>query len=103
MTFLLVMDKGDEAFDQVPGFAECERITAASLPAIGAVRSATLGYFDPQILQDRYTSFEEQLDLASCVGGIADNNGEPALQAHIVLSRKDSSALAGHQGTFSCA
>lgn len=36
------------------------------------------------------------MELASCVGDIADNNGEPALHAHIVLGRKDSSALAGH-------
>ena len=31
-TFLLVMDKGDEAFEQITGFAERERITAASPP-----------------------------------------------------------------------
>ncbi|WP_083917910.1 PPC domain-containing DNA-binding protein [Nocardiopsis xinjiangensis] len=71
-------------------------MTAAGLTAIGAARSATLGYFDPQVSQQRCTSFEEQLELASCAGDIADHNGEPALHAHIVLGRKDSAALAGH-------
>ncbi|WP_017573193.1 PPC domain-containing DNA-binding protein [Nocardiopsis halotolerans] len=95
-TFLLVMDKGDEAFEQISGFAEAHGITAASLTAIGAASHVVLGYFDTVTNHYRYTSFEEQVEIASCIGDIADNQGQPALHAHIVLGRGDSTALAGH-------
>ncbi|MFD6953385.1 hypothetical protein A6A08_26065 [Nocardiopsis sp. TSRI0078] len=95
-TFLLVMDKGDEAFEQITGFAEANGVTAASLTAIGAASHVTLGYFDRDTSEYRYTSFDEQLEIASCIGDIADNQGGAALHAHIVLGREDSTALAGH-------
>ncbi|WP_211320915.1 hypothetical protein [Arthrobacter livingstonensis] len=34
--FLLVMDKGDEAYEQISTFARNNAVTAASLTAIGA-------------------------------------------------------------------
>lgn len=95
-TFLLVMDKGDEAFEQITNFAAENDILAASLTAIGAANAATLGYFDPGINDYRYTDFDEQMELASCIGDIAESDGKPAVHAHIVLGRKDSSAIAGH-------
>jgi predicted DNA-binding protein with PD1-like motif len=95
-TFLLVMDKGDEAFGEISEFARKERIFAASLTAIGACNRVKLGFFDPDISEYRYETFEEQLEIASCIGDIAGDNGEPALHAHIVLGRRDFSALAGH-------
>jgi predicted DNA-binding protein with PD1-like motif len=95
-TFLLVLDKGDEAFEQISTFANDNRILAASLTAIGAASGVTLGYFDPESSEYRYTDFDEQLELASCIGDIAENQGNPALHAHIVLGRKDSTAIAGH-------
>ena len=95
-TFLLVMDKGDEAFERITTFATAHSVDAASLTAIGAVREATLGYFDPQITDYRSTRFAEQMELASFIGDIADNDGKPALHAHVVLGRRDSSAVAGH-------
>ncbi|HWU57882.1 MAG TPA: PPC domain-containing DNA-binding protein [Microbacteriaceae bacterium] len=95
-TFLLVLDKGDEAFEQISNFANDNRILAASLTAIGAASGVTLGYFDPESSEYRYTDFDEQLELASCIGDIAENQGNPALHAHIVLGRKDSTAIAGH-------
>ncbi|WP_159942326.1 MULTISPECIES: PPC domain-containing DNA-binding protein [unclassified Nocardiopsis] len=95
-TFLLVMDEGDEAFEQITGFAESRGITAASLTAIGAARHAVLGYFDREAREYRFVDFDEQMEIASCIGDIADNQGDPALHAHIVLGREDFTALAGH-------
>lgn len=95
-TFLLVMDKGDKAFAEITAFAEKHDLKAASLTAIGACRSATLSYFDPNISDYVERRFDEQLEIAAFIGSIADDDGSPALHAHVVLGRKDYSALAGH-------
>jgi len=95
-TYLLVMETGDEAFSLITSFAEEQNITAATMTAIGACRRVTLGYFDPDLGDYREREFEEQLEIASCMGDIAMDDGKPALHAHIVLGRHDFSALAGH-------
>ena len=95
-TYLLVMEKGDEAFSEITEFAKTNDIDAATLTAIGACTSATLAFFDPD--KGDYVSkrFIEQMEIASLIGDIADDDGKPALHAHIVLGRRDYSALAGH-------
>jgi len=95
-TFVLVMDKDDEAFEQISGFARDHDVTGASLTAVGAAKAATLGYFDPEITDYRLTDFDEQMEVLSLVGDIAAKDGSPALHAHLVLGRKDSSAIGGH-------
>ncbi|MCZ2402911.1 DNA-binding protein [Paenarthrobacter sp. Z7-10] len=95
-TFVLILDKGDEAFEQIPRFAKDHDITGASLTAVGACRSATLGYFDSEISKYRSTSFDEQVEILSLLGDIATKDDQPTLHAHLVLGRKDSSAVGGH-------
>lgn len=95
-TFVLVMDKADEARQQITGFAVDNGLTGASLTAVGAARAVTLGYFDPEVMDYRDTDFTEQLEVLSLLGDIALKGDEPALHAHLVLGRKDSSTIGGH-------
>ncbi|MDM4762023.1 DUF296 domain-containing protein [Galbitalea sp. SE-J8] len=94
--YVLVMDEGDEAFAEITAFAADRGIRAASITAIGAARGATLGYFDPAVGDYVYSTCSEQVELASCVGDIAMGADGPALHAHVVLGRRDGTALAGH-------
>jgi uncharacterized protein len=45
-TYVLVLDKDDEAVSSIEGFARSHGITAAQLTGIGAFRDAVLGFFD---------------------------------------------------------
>ena len=45
-TFVLVLDKDDEAVQEITAFAKRENLTASHMTAIGAFRNAVLGYFD---------------------------------------------------------
>lgn len=99
-SYLLVMDQGDEAFSEIVAFARRESIAAASLTAIGAGTSVTLACFDPEIGSYVSTTFDEQVELASCVGDIATGSNGPVLHAHAVIGRQNLSALAGHLLAF---
>jgi predicted DNA-binding protein with PD1-like motif len=95
-TYLLVMDQGDEAFSEITEFAKANDVNAASLTAIGACTSATLAYFDSEKGDYVNRRFIEQMEIASMIGDIAEDDGKPALHAHVVLGRRDYSAIAGH-------
>src|SRR4051794_37515095 len=45
-TYVLVLDKGDEAVSSIEGFARENGIAAAQLTGIGACSDAVLGFFD---------------------------------------------------------
>lgn len=95
-TFAVVMDKDDDAVEQLTRFARDQDVSAAGLTAVGACREATLAYFDPDTLEYRDIPVTEQVEVLSLLGGIALGDGEPALHAHAVLGRRDGSTLGGH-------
>ena len=95
-TFVLVLESGDEVVSEISGFARENGIDAASLTAIGAFSSATLGYFD--IEEKRYEKIPvgEQTEVLSLIGDVALNGDEPELHAHVVLGGRDGVARGGH-------
>lgn len=99
-TFALVLETGDEAMSAIERFAKQHRISAAQITGIGAFSAVTLKYFDWE--QKRYLSNEvkEQVEVASLLGDVAlAPSGEPSVHVHLVVGRRDGSAMAGHLGT----
>jgi predicted DNA-binding protein with PD1-like motif len=98
-TFALIMDKGDEVLAGIKDFAARERISAAQITAIGALSDVVLKYFDWDSKGYRDIPVREQVEVASLNGDVAlDPQGRPAVHIHLVVGRRDGSALAGHLG-----
>jgi uncharacterized protein len=96
-TFVLVLETGEEVAGQIKAFADREKLKAAELTAIGAFSDAVLGYFDCDQKQYRRNPFNEQVEVAAFIGDIAlSKNDERSLHVHVVLGRRDATALAGH-------
>lgn len=95
-TLAVVMDKGDEAADELSRFARAEGVTGASLTAVGGCREATLGYFDPESMSYRDIPVTAQAEILSLVGDIALSDDEPVVHAHAVLGLRDGSTVGGH-------
>ncbi|HVV92306.1 MAG TPA: PPC domain-containing DNA-binding protein [Hyphomicrobiales bacterium] len=96
-TFVVVMETGDEAMAGLKRFAHEEAIEGAGLTAIGAFSGAAILYFDWQTKKYHTIPVEEQVEVAAAIGDIGrGEKGEPALHLHVVLGRRDGSALAGH-------
>ena len=96
-TFVVVLETGDEAMSTLKRFAEEQRLTAAQITAIGAFREAVITYFDWETKEYLKIPVNEQVEVASMIGDVAtDENGGPALHIHLVLGKRDGSALAGH-------
>ena len=96
-TYAVVLQTGDEVMHSLSTFAQRERIDGAKLSAIGAFRQATLLYFDWDSKEYKEIPVDEQVEVAALNGDIGvDEEGRPALHVHLVLGRRDGSALAGH-------
>ena len=96
-TFAAVLETGDEPVECLLALAREQSLEAAAITGIGAFSEAVLAYFDWETKAYVKRSFSEQLEVASLIGDIGiDEAGAPALHVHLVLGRRDYSALAGH-------
>ncbi len=96
-TYVLVLDKGDEAVSCIEGFARENDIAAAQMTGIGAFSDAVLGFFDWESKDYRKIPVQEQVEVVSLLGDVAlGPDGKPTLHPHVVVSRADGLAMGGH-------
>jgi predicted DNA-binding protein with PD1-like motif len=95
-TFALVFETGDEVIATVTEFAKQNSLKSAHLTAIGALCSATIAWFNPESSDYRHNPVNEQVEVASLIGNITYNKGEPFMHAHVVLGKQDGAAVGGH-------
>ena len=95
-TFAVVMDKGDEAAEELTRFARENGVTGAGLTAVGACREATLAYFDRQEMTYQDIPVTEQVEVLSFVGDIALQGADQTVHAHAVMGLRDGSTIGGH-------
>ncbi len=94
---VLVLDPGEEAFKAIADFANRERITGASVSAIGAFERAKLGWFDPEAKSYQPITVDQQCEVLSLAGDIAEGDDlESSLHLHAVLGLRDGSVQGGH-------
>src|SRR5690242_4193677 len=98
-TYVVVLETGEEVMERLQDFVQAHRIFAAQITAIGAFSDLVLRYFDWDKKKYLDIPVQEQVEVASLVGDVAQApSGEPALHVHLVVGRRDGSALAGHLG-----
>lgn len=96
-TFALVFETDEEVMQGLTEFARDNGLTAASLTAVGAFGSTTLGYFDMERTEYMKIPVNEQAEVLSLVGDIApvENGGQQA-HVHAVLGLRDGTTRGGH-------
>lgn len=85
--------------DLVQSIAELARskgIEAGSFAAIGALKSARLGYYDQRGHKYREIGIDSACELASCTGNISLKGGVPFAHIHAVLADEAGNIKAGH-------
>jgi len=95
-TYAVIFGTGDEVFGGLTQFAQQNHIVAARITGVGAVRDATLGFFDPQRKTYRRISIGHQAEVLSMLGDIAMYQGKPMVHVHVVVGFADGTAHGGH-------
>jgi predicted DNA-binding protein with PD1-like motif len=94
--FLLVFDTGDEVAAGLVQFAAEQRISHATFHGLGAFERFTIAYFNLLANEYEKTAMDEQVEVMSLIGNIAQFEGKPKLHAHVVLGKRDLTAHGGH-------
>ena len=94
--YAIVFAPGDEIMSGLTEFAEKYKVKSAHFTAIGDVRAAKLGWYDPSKKMFKVNTINEQSEVTSLVGDIAIYNGKPVVHAHINLATSDGIVHGGH-------
>lgn len=93
---VLIFETGDEVVSTLTAFAKKHHLAGGHFTAIGAFSDAGIGYFDLQKKDYLRNQVNEQVEVVSLIGDIALDKGEPKVHAHVVVGKKNGSAMGGH-------
>jgi len=95
-SWVIVFDTDEEAMAGLLAFARDQHITAAHFTAIGAFSRAVVGYFDWQSKQYVRTPIDEQVEVVTLLGDIAQEGENPKVHAHAALAKRGGTMSGGH-------
>lgn len=95
-TFILVFEEGDEVVETLTAFAREADLDGAEFQGLGALSDAVVGFWDIDEQDYHRIPVREQVEVLSFVGNVTNNDGEPKVHPHIVLGKRDGSAVGGH-------
>lgn len=96
-TFAVALEIGEEVMRTITDFATKQSLAGSSISGIGGFQRAKLGYFAWDQKEFIQNEVDEQVELLSFHGTIAEGaDGSPTVHAHVVLGRSDASTRGGH-------
>ena len=102
VTYVAVLDAGDEAFSALSDWAASQQVSAAQVTAVGAFEHAIIGWFDRAAKDYRRITVGQQCEVLSLIGDIAvgpgddGHPGQPQPHLHAVLGLADGTTRGGH-------
>ena len=91
------LDKGEEIMEQLRALCQKEKITLASLQAIGATDDLTLGIFNVNTKEYKTLRFNDKsYEILSLNGTVTTKDGEFYPHLHISIADEKGNAFGGH-------
>ncbi|HET9393996.1 MAG TPA: PPC domain-containing DNA-binding protein [Candidatus Rubrimentiphilum sp.] len=94
--FVLVFETGDDVMGELQRFVEEQSVMAAFFHGLGGVQRATVGFYNLANKQYEPIEIDSQSELLSLNGNVSILDGKQKLHIHVVLGRRDGSAVGGH-------
>jgi len=94
--YQLRIESGEEVGATLKAFFVTNGISFAQMTGLGAVKSATVAYWNSTKQEYETHALEEQMEVISLIGNVSIREGEPFAHIHLGLGRKDLSVIGGH-------
>ncbi|HID19210.1 TPA: DNA-binding protein [Candidatus Bathyarchaeota archaeon] len=94
--FAVRLPHDGDLLEAIKGFAVRMGIEAGVLWVIGAVKRATVSFYNQAEKTYSKHSFDEPMEILVCLGNVAKLKGETLIHAHIVLGNGNGKAFGGH-------
>ena len=90
------VEPDEDLIEAIITMVKNHKIQSGLINCIGALKKFTVGYFNIDTKIYERKTFEEYIELVSCMGNIAFKDGEPIIHLHISVGNKEYSIRGGH-------
>jgi predicted DNA-binding protein with PD1-like motif len=86
----------EDLMESIIDMVNKHNIKSGIINCIGALKKFTIGFFEIDSKEYKLETFNENVELITCLGNIAFKDNEPIIHLHASLGRKDYSVIGGH-------
>lgn len=90
------VEPNEDLIDSIREITKKYQIKSGIINCIGALKKFTIGFYDIKSKDYKMETFEENVELISCMGNIAYKEDEPIIHLHVTLGKNDFSLIGGH-------
>lgn len=95
-SYILRFDKNENVFEQLTEFCKSRTIKAATFQGIGAAKEVVLSYYDLPSKKYKEKTFNENVEIVSLTGNLANFENQLIVHAHGVFAKRDLATIGGH-------
>jgi len=90
------VEPDEDLIEAIIAMVKNHKIQSGLINCIGALKKFTVGYFNIDTKIYERKTFEEYIELVSCMGNIAFKDGEPIIHLHLSIGNSEYSVIGGH-------
>ncbi|MFX0023172.1 MAG: PPC domain-containing DNA-binding protein, partial [Candidatus Hermodarchaeota archaeon] len=90
------VEPDEDLIDSIIKLVKEYDIKSGVINCIGALKKFTLGFYDINSKNYNFKTFEEYVELISCIGNISYKDKDPIIHLHVSLGRSDYTVIGGH-------
>ncbi|MEW5818895.1 MAG: PPC domain-containing DNA-binding protein [Cyanobacteriota bacterium] len=94
--FIGRLDYDRDLLEEIHLFCKENNIKTGYISVLGALKKATVGYYNQQEKKYETISINKNVEIVNCYGNISIKDGNPFAHIHLVLSDNKGETLAGH-------
>ncbi len=90
------VEPDEDLIESITQMIKIHNLKSGLINCIGALKKYTVGYFDIDSKEYLRKTFDDYIELVSCMGNISFKDGEPIVHLHISIGTKDYNIFGGH-------
>ena len=90
------IEPNEDLVDSIVDLVKNYNVKSGLINCIGALKKFTISFYETNSKSYKMETFDENVELISCMGNISYKNKEPIIHLHVSLGRKDYSVIGGH-------
>ncbi len=90
------IEPNEDIFDAIKEIIKKHNVKSGLLNVIGALKQFTIGFFNIDTKEYNFKTFDEDVELISCMGNISFKDKEPIIHLHVSVGKDDYGIIGGH-------
>jgi len=91
-----IVEPNEDLMDSIIEIVMKYKIKSGVINCIGALKKFTIGFYSIFSKDYKMKTFDEYVELISCIGNISYKDKKPIIHLHVSLGRSDYSVIGGH-------